>query len=380
MQRRFLVTLFSTSLIAACVYSLLGHPEPVPAAASETSRVADSWNLRGRIGGNLLVTMTLHRTGKAVSGEYFYERRSTAYVPVSLDLVGTRKDPDKISLQETDPNGKQTGIFSGKLISVADKPQFIGTWSNAGATRSLPVQLESIDPTISADGARIVAQSAESIGKRPRYTIASAWPHLVTDPSSGASGDAFNAAVRKTIAAIENDFRGFMREMAADPPPGSRDAERSYMQETTFDVASLTPRAVSVAFTIFADTGGAHPNTVTRTLNYDRTTNRTLHLQDVFRPGFRYLDFLSRQCRLALHEDFLRSEGLHQIPFPEGVTPKEANFSNWTLAPQGLIVHFDRYQVAAYAEGDRDVILPWRLLKPHLRPNGPATPLVIAES
>ena len=53
------------------------------------------------------------------------------------------------------------------------------------------------------------------------------------------------------------------------------------------------------------------------------------------------------------------------------------NYQRWTIAPHGLQLTFDAYQVGSYAEGAYEVVMPFALLRANLDPQGPLRQLVI---
>jgi hypothetical protein len=45
-----------------------------------------------------------------------------------------------------------------------------------------------------------------------------------------------------------------------------------------------------------------------------------------------------------------------------GAGPDLANYKTWNITPSGLVVTFDPYQVAAYAAGPQEVLIPYDAL------------------
>ncbi len=98
-------------------------------------------------------------------------------------------------------------------------------------------------------------------------------------------------------------------------------------------------------------------------LNFNLITGQPLALQDLFLPGASYLQTIADFCAADLQKR-------DRLGFPEGVAPKAENFQNWAIADQGLIFYFDPYQVAAYAMGPSQVMMPYTALKGMLDPAG----------
>jgi hypothetical protein len=110
--------------------------------------------------------------------------------------------------------------------------------------------------------------------------------------------------------------------------------------------------------------GAAHPNTYTLVINLDsRNPPAFLSLSQLFVQQSDYLDLLSTYCA-----DNLRARDALQ--FPDGAAPNPENFANWLFDSQGLVIIFDPYQVAPYALGMQEVLVPYLYLEPVTDPLG----------
>ena len=63
---------------------------------------------KGSIGTSLDLQMKLLRTGDQLSGSYFYQK-----IGNRIDLRGNVDKDGKLTLEEFDQSGKQTGLFKG---------------------------------------------------------------------------------------------------------------------------------------------------------------------------------------------------------------------------------------------------------------------------
>ena len=53
-----------------------------------------------------------------------------------------------------------------------------------------------------------------------------------------------------------------------------------------------------------------------------------------------------------------------------GAGAELTNYDNWTITKKGLGITFDPYQVAAYAAGPQNVVVPYSALKEIIKPDG----------
>ena len=126
-------------------------------------------------------------------------------------------------------------------------------------------------------------------------------------------------------------------------------------------------RVVSILFESTSYTGGAHPFTTHAALNFDLTAHRPLELAELFRAETGYLEIIAGYC----------TEQLRQRPeigfegFEDNAAPREENYRVWSITPHGLLITFEEYQVAPYASGAQQVLVPYAVLEAALDPDGP---------
>jgi hypothetical protein len=54
-----------------------------------------------------------------------------------------------------------------------------------------------------------------------------------------------------------------------------------------------------------------------------------------------------------------------------GAGPRADNYRAWNITRKGLWITFDPYQVAAYAAGPQNILVPYSVLKDIIKPDGP---------
>lgn len=144
------------------------------------------------------------------------------------------------------------------------------------------------------------------------------------------------------------------------------------------EVVLFTRDALSVEFqlvTYFA--GAAHPNTETKTQNFQRHPPLELELRNLFRDSSQYLEILSqysvtdlhkqKQVRWANYDDTVEQLKNQDEWILSGAAPKYENFTCFSLRNNGIVIHFDTYTVGSHAEGKYTVFIPDYELKPVIR-------------
>lgn len=110
--------------------------------------------------------------------------------------------------------------------------------------------------------------------------------------------------------------------------------------------------------------GQMHPIDYYETINYDLRRGRPLRERDVFRKGYTRVlsDFSRRHIKENYEMDYTTDEWLKS-----GTSPRKKNFPNWNIVPEGILISYEDYQIAAHAFGQLELIVPYEYLKGVLR-------------
>lgn len=238
-------------------------------------------------------------------------------------------------------------------------------WAETHQERQ-PVRLNTADLRVASStaktGSRAAAPQAailpapsppadQEIRKQEKYLdLKATYPQWADEPEN-------NTLIQEAVKKNLGDF--------LEPDSSEDDGNDSKMTiEQSYTVSANSPTLISIRFQIYMDAqGAAHPNTNFATLNIDRQRHRRLGLEEVFLPGTPYLQTLSKLSKQVLLENLTEDD-----LFKEGLVPKPENFQTWNLTRTGLAIVFNPYQVAAYAAGPQEVLLPYAQLKGLIRP------------
>ena len=326
--------------------------------------------------------MQLERKGADLTGSYFYERAGAFNAAMNtLELKGRVDEDGNATLTEATQNiqtGKEqkTGEFKGKLDGLSANGdvtlRFSGVWTSAKGKAQMPFSL--LQLRYDLGGLKLEEKKQKSENKKLRYEIETALPQLLARERAGddpARVEKFNQAVSGFVAVRAEEFKKAVDEMAreeaADAKQGVKSASAASPPNSFYvgyEVTAANKDFISVLFSFSEYTGGAHPNTITSSFNYDLNRNAQVNLADLFTPNSNYLKIISDYSIKELKK-------LETVSYAEeGAGPKLENFDSWNIAPAGLKITFDRYQVGPYAVGEHEVVVPYSLLKPIIRPDG----------
>ena len=152
--------------------------------------------------------------------------------------------------------------------------------------------------------------------------------------------------------------------------------ERKYETRSVVD-----GRYVSIVRTDYEYTGGAHPNSSSDTILWDRSAGKRISIRPFFTetadngPTLKAMR-LSVIASLQAEKKKRGVEGTDASAI-EAIEPKLLKIGPVSLAPSteegkssGLTFHYSPYAVGSYAEGEYIAFVPWETLKQYLTPEG----------
>jgi hypothetical protein len=315
------------------------------------------------------IRMELARKGPDLTGDYFYERVGAFNsVMRTLELKGRIDGDGNVTLTEKTYNPdreRKTGEFKGKLDGLSAngdlRLRFSGLWTGNDGKQT-PFNLRQLRYDLS--GLKLVEKNDKNSSNRPRYEIKTTVPQLAGADS--ARVEKFNQSVETLTAMRAGEFKKVADDEAREEA-ARQDAQSSRPPNSldiSYEVTAANKDFISALFTFIEYLGGAHPNTTTRSFNYDLNRNAPVSLADLFIPNSNYLKIISDYSIRELK----KLETTNWVD--EGAGLKIENFHSWNITPAGLMITFDPYQVGPYAVGEHVVVVPYPALKPIVKPDG----------
>jgi len=106
----------------------------------------------------------------------------------------------------------------------------------------------------------------------------------------------------------------------------------------------------------------SRPKTHSRTVNYDLQAGADVTMEQLFLPGSDYLARISNYCIAQL-----KTRSIDFESYSKGAQPSLANYGNWNISADGLLITFDENQVAAT---EQEVVVPYTELQADIDPHG----------
>lgn len=195
----------------------------------------------------------------------------------------------------------------------------------------------------------------------PKSTVKIIYPQI-TGKDLNANAEKFNQAITKIV----NDRFESYKKTIQDSLDDNKNLPKEVNQYSLFITyqADAFKAGEQFIITVRLNTetsfaGAAHPSRKLDVYNYNLTTGEELTLSQLFEPNSNYLNVISDYVKKGLNKKL----GTRDSTFDDGAEPKLDNFKNWNLLPNGILITFDEYQVAAYVFGQPEVLVPYSVLK-----------------
>ena len=119
-----------------------------------------------------------------------------------------------------------------------------------------------------------------------------------------------------------------------------------------------------ISYIFFSEsfTGGAHPIHLIKTLVYNIDTNSFITINTLIKNNPNILNELSTYTYNTLSNKKIFQPQVVNDMLKEGTLPPADNFKNILFSDKGLIIYFERYQIAPYYYGDYSITIPYKEL------------------
>ena len=251
------------------------------------------------------------------------------------------------------------GTLLASILACGSMPAPI----TATAAATLPPTQTSLPTETSVPLYKLVtliseARNETAQANAPAYTVKAQIPAL--QGSSDARVTNFN----NEMALLTQEEIAKFKDNAAETRPLPGSSGSSYDQQ--YKLFSAPGNIVDLRFQIkIYIYQTAHPKTHFRTESYDLESGKDIKFEELFLPGSDYLDRIANYCIVQL-----KSRSIGFAAFASGAQPSLANYGNWNITADGLLITFDENQVAAYAAGAQEVVVPYAELQADIDPHG----------
>jgi hypothetical protein len=238
-------------------------------------------------------------------------------------------------------------IFNGPLALAEESGKLADNEASIHLDQTMKIKSKFIEDNLSKYNASIKAH----------------YPQIVGFNLSPAAQQ-FNQIMQKAVDDEINRFKIYVKEDLVHMQTLPYEV-RSNSLNIDYDIDVLHPNKNTIIMVRMnvegMQAGRAHPYHTRHVFNYDLTKGKVLELSDLFKPDANFLKFLSEYSRKQLMHKSPDKSMVDMIN--QGTEANANNFKNWNIQNDTLLLTFDEYQVAPYANGPQEVEIPYSALK-----------------
>jgi hypothetical protein len=172
---------------------------------------------------------------------------------------------------------------------------------------------------------------------------------------------------RGQVRDLTDEYRAMGEEAQSYSRQRAESAALNWSFEERFETSVNSPRLLVISRTRSNYAGGAHPNHDKTYFVVDPEVAMLVRLSDIIRTEARPMLKVLMNRHLRIDKKLGLNDSLQRAGFFED----EAELTdNYFLSPQGLGFHWDPYEIAPYAEGFVEAVVPYGEIENYLSPEG----------
>jgi hypothetical protein len=257
--------------------------------------------------------------------------------------------------------GKMDVLYNELLAGSG--PQKVQQWYDSFDEITAGIVFDTTKITNLKNNSKLVMTGKSIYDNMPEYKteLTASYP-VFEDFKTTGYFDAVNSHIKDIL---DPWFAYFMESAKAALKDMPADAPWTFQLQADYAVEYYSGKILSLSFTDYTFTGGAHGSTISETYNYDLVNKKEIRLSDIFKSGSDYLKFVSDYC----FEDIKKQNTLMGMDPMEdmikpGVDPSvPENYARFLLTEDSLIIRFDQYQVGPGAAGSYTVRIGYEKFK-----------------
>jgi hypothetical protein len=332
---------------------------PAPATAPRDGQIGlpteFSKEFRGTIGSRTGLLVRFTRRGSDVFGMYTWVDANHVPTDRQIAVRGRIETDGRMRLTEyrnfLGESEAASGLFEGQLTvdAISKHLLFAGEWRSAETASGLECRLVERRFDLPA-GVELVSKRAVSEYSDPDIRVDLEYPQLASTNDDAVGG--FNRLVQGFAESAASEFVTSLQE---EDGPSVSNAPLGSSYDLRYDVLYAREGILSIRFEVEAYSEGAvHQQFAYDELTFNVGSGQRLSLRNLFKPGVRYLETLSRYCEADPRIQSVLNNDL-------GLRPVADNFRVWNITVDGLLITFPPYQIGSFADGTQRVTVPFHV-------------------
>lgn len=205
--------------------------------------------------------------------------------------------------------------------------------------------------------AQIVIDYPKAIGtKAVANKINEQIEHVIANEMNMADTPENNISVAEAISKFDNEYKSFKNDFD--------DSSQKWEVKMDGQVVYESPEIICISLQSYTDTGGAHGNGRITYLNFNPATGARLEQKDLIK-NFDQFKITAEKAFKEQTKPKDKGETMEDFFFGEEFQlPSNIGFTD-----NGLILLYNNYEIASYAQGITKIVLPYHEIKDQLKVN-----------
>lgn len=200
------------------------------------------------------------------------------------------------------------------------------------------------------------------VERAPRPRVAVALNRAVSDFLLTSTGEPRRY---KNIEAAMDGFMQGAHEYQGRPGPRAANWE-----ERTVRILYQTDKVVSLNFDLSFSSGGLHPQYESTFASFDAATGAKIRLADVLVDGYEPRLTQIAETKFRASKGIAPAGSLHDAGYIFFRDDRFALNNNFWIGPRGITFFYNPYEIAGWAMGTTELLLPYREISDLIKPEG----------
>jgi len=205
--------------------------------------------------------------------------------------------------------------------------------------------------------AKIVIDYPKAIGaKDVANKINQQIEHVIANEMNMADTPENDISISEAASQFDKEYKSFKQDF--------QDSSQKWEVKVDGQVIYDSPEIICISLQTYTDTGGAHGNGKTTYLNFNPANGVLFEQKDFIKN----LDEFKKVAEKAFKEQTKpkdNDESMEDFFFGEDFQlPSNIGYTN-----KGLVLLYNNYEIASYAQGITDIVLPYAQIKEYLKVN-----------
>lgn len=326
----------------------------------------------GTINNSIEIIANLQKKDSIVSGSYYYKNQNQI-IRLDGNIIGS-----KLTISETNDNGEITGTWKTEFVSGTELK---GEWISGNNSRKMNLKLKESKNKQAFKVYKLEEKYHFQNNKSlPTCNISMVYlfpknnESLKKDIGDSFFGSKFNSSdIKSNLEIFSDSLLTSYKEMEKDADPELIGPSYEWSYDIGMEIVFNDENFVCYALNQYEYTGGAHGNGFNLYHIFDLKNKNKITKKEIFKKGTDAKLLAKIIEKLALKNGVKGQNGLKSAGYwVQEIKPN----NNIYITKAGVVFHYNAYEIAPYAMGTTEILIPFNEIKNILKTTSPIMRIV----